>query len=163
MSRDDELAALKQEVAALKEALSGKEDKAEPKSTFVPKTDAEWIDEMHQMRERQANSWMPPNAVQEMAQHPCNQVMRGVINDRHAPTSPSMAGTTGAVTGVHRHDGGAPSSTPGWVAPTPLSNPPGVAQADRLMDHQDKLDRIELARRIGAHEAAMRAAEKGKG
>ena len=73
-----------------------------------------------------------------------------------------MAGASGAVTGVHL-GGNAPVNTGGWGAATPLGPPPGVAQADRLMDAQDRKDRVELAQRIAAHEAAMRAAEKGKG
>ena len=80
----EEIAALRRELDELK----GKVDP--PKSTFVPMTDAEHSNWVHQMRERQANSWMPPSAVQEMANHPCNQVMGGVIQDRHAPNTPAM-------------------------------------------------------------------------
>jgi hypothetical protein len=32
----------------------------------------------------------------------------------------------------------------GWREPTPLGPPPGVAQADKLMDMQDARDRAEL-------------------
>jgi hypothetical protein len=42
----------------------------------------------------------------------------------------------------------------GWRDPAPLGPPPGIAQADRLMDAQDAKDRAELiaqeARRLGA-------------
>jgi hypothetical protein len=68
----DELAALKKKVEELEAKVSP------PKSDFKPMSDAEWRDRVHQMRERQANSWMPPSAVEEMANHPCNQVMGGV-------------------------------------------------------------------------------------
>jgi hypothetical protein len=46
------------------------------------------------------------------------------------------------------------STTPGWVREAPLTLPPGVALADKLMDAQDAKDRYELmqaeARRIAA-------------
>jgi hypothetical protein len=150
----DELAALKKKVEELEAKVSP------PKSTFVPKTDAEWADEMHQMRERRMALATPPSVIRDWAVIP-EHIVRGVVQDRHAPTSPSMAGTSGAVTRVHL-GGGAPVNNSGWVAPTPLRPPDGVAQADRLMDAADARDRIELAQRIAAHEAAMRAA-KGKG
>jgi len=78
----DELAALKKEVAALKEALSGKADKPEPKKEFVPQP-YERYDPTEGMR-------MPLSALQAMVQDPSNQVMPGVLQDRHAPTSPTM-------------------------------------------------------------------------
>jgi len=56
--------------------------------------------------------------------------------------------------------GGGPANVPGsgtgWQTPTPLSPPPGVAQADRLMDAQDARDRAELIER----EARLQAMEK---
>ena len=149
MSDKSELAALKKKVEALESALSGKEDKPEPKKEFVPKTDAEWIDEMHQMRERQANSWMPPNAVQEMAQHPCNQVMRGVIQDRHAPTGPSSQGaipSSQQVSNVHV-DG--PANTSGWREPTSLGPQPGIGWVDAIAIADDARQRAELKRKLG--------------
>ena len=45
----------------------------------------------------------------------------------------------------------------GWVEPRPLESPPGVAIADRLMDHQDKIDRAELIER------ELKLARMGKG
>jgi hypothetical protein len=151
--QDEEIAALRKELDELKAKVSP------PKSTFVPMSDAEWIDRMHQAAERRANSWMPPSTIQEMAQHQCNQVMGGVINDRHAPNNPSMIPPS-ATSGASPRSAG---SGTGYVDPRPLRPPDGVAQADRLMDAADARDRIELAKRIGAHEAAMRAAQKGGG
>ena len=43
--------------------------------------------------------------------------------------------------------------------PAPLEAPPGVALADRLMDHQDKIDRAELIER----ELKLAKAKMGKG
>jgi hypothetical protein len=143
----ERLAQLEAEVAALKAKVDP------PKSTFVEMSDAEWRDKMHQAAERRANSWMPPNAVQAMANHPCNQVMGGVVNDRHAPNTPGTLPRSQSVGNAQPVERGT-----GWSTPTPLRPPDGVAQADRLMDAADKADRIELAQRIAAHEAAMRAA-----
>jgi hypothetical protein len=136
----EEIAQLKREVEALKAKVDP------PKSTFKEMSDAEWRDHVHQMRERQANSWMPPNAIREMASHPCNQVMPGVIQDRHAPNSPATIPRTEGPSNAR--SGNVAGSGTGWAAEIPLSNPPGVAQADRLMDAQDARDRAELARKL---------------
>jgi hypothetical protein len=56
----DELAELKAKVAALEAKVSP------PKSDFVPMSDEQHRDMVHQMRERQANTWMPPDAIREM-------------------------------------------------------------------------------------------------
>ena len=40
-----------------------------------------------------------------------------------------------------------PRNTGGWRDEIPLSSPPGVELADRLMDHQDAKDRAELIER----------------
>ena len=155
-NQKEEIAALKREVAELKAAV---QPKPQPSREDQERATAKWIDEMHQMREGRMSMATPPEVVRDwnvLDNATCRDlVQHGTVQ------SPSMAGTTGAVTGVHRHDG-APVNTSGWREPTPLSNPPGVAQADRLMDAQDRRDRVELAQRIAAHEAAMRAAEKGK-
>jgi len=36
----------------------------------------------------------------------------------------------------------------GWSEPLPLCNPPGVELADRLMDQQDRIDRIRRERML---------------
>ena len=36
----------------------------------------------------------------------------------------------------------------GWSEPLPLTNPPGVDLADRLMDQQDQIDRIRRERML---------------
>jgi hypothetical protein len=60
---DDIKKAVAEEVARQLAELKAKEA---PKPEFKPMTDAEHRDMVHQMRERQANSWMPPNAIREM-------------------------------------------------------------------------------------------------
>jgi hypothetical protein len=42
----------------------------------------------------------------------------------------------------------------GWRNAAPLSNPPGIAQADRLMDAADAADRVELAQRLARQKLA---------
>src|SRR6516162_879633 len=81
----DELAALKKKVEELEAKVSP------PKSTFVPMTDAEHRDWVHQMRERQANSWMPHSAVRDMVAAEPKGFMHDVaLRDARAPNSPGM-------------------------------------------------------------------------
>jgi hypothetical protein len=134
----DELAALKKKVEELEAKVSP------PKSDFVPMTDAEHRDMVHQMRERQANAWMPPNAIRDMVNAEPKGFMHDVaLRDARAPNNPGMIPDNQQV----RSAGGGRGT--GWVDPAPLSNPPGVAQADKLMDEQDRRDRAELAQRLG--------------
>jgi hypothetical protein len=141
----------KDDIAALRKRIEELEAKAKPpeKSTYVPMSDAEWRDQQHQIRERRMSMATPPSALQDMAAAEPKGFMSGVLHDNRAPTGPSSQGvipSTQQVSNVHPGGG---SATPGWVAPTPLSNPPGVALADRLMDEQDRRDRAELARKLG--------------
>jgi hypothetical protein len=138
----DDIAALKKKVEELEAKVSP------PKSTFVPMTDAEHRDMVHRMRERQANSWMPPSAIQEMIAAEPRGFMRDVaLRDARAPNSPSTIPRTEHPS--NRSSNVAGSGT-GWAREIPLSPPPGVAQADKLMDAQDRRDRAELAQRLGA-------------
>jgi hypothetical protein len=142
----DEISALRAEVAELKNALSGKEDKPPPKKEFKEESDAEWRDRMHQMRERQANLWMPPSAIQEMAGHPCNQVMAGVIRDRHAPTSPGMISRSEQPSDVR---GNVPGSGTGWAHEVPIGPPPGIQHVDAQLIADEVRQRAELKRKLG--------------
>jgi len=68
------------------------------------------------------------------------------VGDNRAPTSPGMIPReqpTGPA-------GGAPSPTPGYSEPRPLSPPPGIRWVDAQLDAQDAKDRAELARKLGA-------------
>jgi hypothetical protein len=126
-----------EEIAKLKARVEELERAAKPPEPFVPKS--------YERYDPTAGMSMPPSALRAMAQDPCNQVMRGVIQDRHAPTGrPGMIPSS-------QQGGGGPAHVPGggtgWVQPAPLGPPPGVAQADRLMDHQDAKDRAELIER----------------
>jgi hypothetical protein len=126
MSDKDELAALKKKVEELEAKVSP------PKSTFVPMSDAEWIDKMHQMRERRMNfaSAFHPDDLRAMEAACPTSAVKDIV--AHGTVqSPSMSGTSGAVTGVHL-GGNAPSSTPGYVDPRPLRPPEGVNWVDAI-------------------------------
>jgi hypothetical protein len=151
MADDDtkkEVAALKAEVEALKSALSGKEDKP-PKSTFVPMTDAEHMSRVHAMRERQANSWMPPSAVQAMIAAEPKGFMAGVVRDNRAPGPGNQSAIPTQATvresSPVRESGG----TAGWVEPRPLTNPPGTNWVDAIAIADDVRQRAELKRKLG--------------
>jgi hypothetical protein len=143
-----ELAELKAKSAAQDAKIAELEAKVDPpKSTFVPMTDAEWIDKMHQMREGRMAMAMPPSALQAMAAAEPKGFMSGVLRDnRNAPTSP-----TGMIPNSGRSAGApaAPSPTPGWVAPTPLSNPPGTNWVDAIAIADEVRQRAELKRKLG--------------
>ena len=124
MNQKDELAALKARVEEL-------EAKAKPpkKSDFVPMSDAEWRDQMHQLAEKRMSMATPPSVVRDWAVIP-DHIVKGIVQDRHAPTS-----ATGMIpSSQQRADTGSKSSTPGYVDPRPLSPPPGIDLIDRAVN-----------------------------
>ena len=125
----DEIAALKKKVEALESALSGKEDKPPPKKEFVPETDAEHQDRVHRMRERQANSWMPPDAIREMVAAEPKGFMQGVVADNRAPTSPGTIPHSEQPSNVR--PGNVPGSGTGWAHEIKLGPQPGIDLIDR--------------------------------
>src|SRR5215472_6830038 len=138
---DDEIDALRKRVEEL-------EAKAKPpeKSDFVPKTDAEWIDEMHQMRERRMSMATPPSVVRDLTVLD-NATCRDLV--QHGTVqSPSMAGTSGQVTSVHP-GGGAAVNTTGSVDPRPLRPPPGIEWVDAIAIADEVRQRAELKRKLG--------------
>ena len=139
MTAKEELAALKREVEELKAKLA-------PPKPFVS--------EPYQRYDPTAGMCMPPSALAAMVNAEPKGFMAGVVRDnRGAPTGP-----TGAI--PRSTGGGGPANVPGsgtgWAHETPIGPPPGVAQADRLMDAQDARDRAELIKR----DAQLRAMEK---
>jgi hypothetical protein len=140
MTAKEELAALKREVEELKAKLS-------PPKPFVSKP--------HEPIDWTARMSMPPSALAAMLAAEPRGFMQGVLRDnRGAPTGP-----TGMIPRSQQPAGGGPAASgsgTGWGHSTPLGPPPGVAQADRLMDAQDARDRAELVDR----EAKLQAMEK---
>jgi hypothetical protein len=125
----------KDKIAALEARIAELEAKGKPPAPFTP--------EPYQQFDRTAGMSMPPSAIQEMVNAE-NGIMREVaLRDTRAPTSPSSAGAIPSSQQLSNVRGS------GWQAPIPLSNPPGVKQADLLMDEQDRRDRAELARKLG--------------
>jgi len=149
----DEIAALRAEVDALKAA----QPKPEPTAEERERARLKWIDEMHQMREGRA-SVIPPWLVRDTVGGVTDADARDIFHASHRPQSPGSAiPSSQQLTGVH--PGGAPGGGTGWVAPMPLRPPPGVAQADRLMDAQDAKDRAELIEREAKFKAMQKLAE----
>jgi hypothetical protein len=123
MTNKDEIAALKKKVEELEAKFSP------PQSTFVPESDAEHIDRMHRMRERQANSWMPPDAIREMVAAEPRGFMQGVaLRDARAPQGPGTSIPSSQSVSNVRTGG---SATPGYVDPRPLGPQPGIDLIDR--------------------------------
>jgi hypothetical protein len=136
-------------ISALEARIAALEEKANPptKEEFVPVSDAEWRDRMHQAQERRMAMATPPSAMQDLVNAEPRGFMRGVLRDNRAPTGPGGAIPSSQQVSNVRGGG---SATPGWADPRPLSNPPGVAQADKIVDEFDRRDRAELAQRLGA-------------
>jgi hypothetical protein len=129
----DRIAALEREVAALKEA-------GKPPAPFKETPYQRW--------DPTANMSMPLSTMLEM-HRAAGHVMGGVLRDNRAPTGrPGMIPDSQQASNART--GNVPGSGTGWAREIPLSNPPSVAQADKLMDEQDRRDRAELAQRLGA-------------
>jgi hypothetical protein len=139
----DEIAALRKRI----EELEAKAKPPEPKKPFVPQP--------HQQYDPTAGMCMPPSALAAMAAAVPDRMLRDIVHDNRGPRTP-----TGMIPRSQQPTGGGPANVPGsgtgWAHQTPLGPPPGVAQADRLMDSQDQKDRAELIER----EAKFKAMEK---
>jgi len=138
MTNKDEIAELKARVAELERA-------AKPPDPFVPKP--------YRQFDPTAGMSMPRSTLMEMAAAVPDRMIKDIERDNQAPTgrpgmipSSQVSGPGGGVTG----------SGTGWVAPNPLSPPPGVNILDKIMDHEDAKDRAELIER----EARLRAMQK---
>jgi hypothetical protein len=137
----DQIAALQKEIEALKAKVDP------PKSTFVPESDAEFRDRLHQMRERQANSWMHPNAVRDLiaAERSFGMMKEVALRDARAPNTPGTIPSSQQASS--QHISGERGS--GWVDAAPIGPPPGIRYVDAQLDAQDAKDRAELARKLG--------------
>ena len=143
MTDKDRIAALEREVAELK----GKVDP--PKPTFVPKTDEEHRDWVYQMQERRMSLATPPSVVRDWAVIP-DHIVRGIREDRHAPTGPSSQGAIPSSQQVSNvHTGGGSANTTGWREPTPIGPPPGIGWVDAQLIADEVRQRAELKRKLG--------------
>ena len=136
MTQKDEIAALRAEVAALKTALSGKEDKPPPKKEFV--------EPPYQRYDPTANMRMPDSALRAMVEATPTDFLRDVVRDNRGPSTP-----TGTIPSSQQSASPRPSAGDGtgWGAASPLSPPPGLRYVDQQIDAQDQRDRAELIER----------------
>ena len=134
MRNEERIAKLEAEIAALKKA-------AEPPKAFTP--------EPYQRYDPTAGMSMPRSTMQEMVALLPDGMIQGIVHHNRAPT-----GRPGVIpqqqTGVQpARAANPPGDGTGWAREIPLSNPPGVAQADRIADEFARRDRAELAERLG--------------
>jgi len=120
----EEIAALRKELDELKSALAPK-----PKSDFVPMTDEQHRDWVHQTNERRMSlaSNFHPDDLRAMERACPTPMMKEIaLRDARGPTSPGgmVPSSSGQVQG--------PSGGTGWVEPVPLSNPPGTFWVDAI-------------------------------
>jgi hypothetical protein len=138
----DDLDALKARVAELERA-------SKPAAPF---TDPDWqpINPLDRLS-------MPRSAMLEMARACPDSFIKDIVGDHRAPQGPSgIVPSSQQLSNVRGTSGRG-----GWSNPIPLQNPPGTNYVDRLMDHQDTVDRqdrvVEEAQR-----RAMLKVEKPK-
>ena len=127
---EDELAALRREVSELKATIN----KPAPAPIDWDRRIAEHNAQLHQMRERRmahASNFHPDDLRAMEAACPTSAVKDIVAHG--TVQSPSMSGTSGAVTGVHL-GGNAPVNTSGYVDPRPLGPQPGIDLIDRAVN-----------------------------
>jgi hypothetical protein len=118
----DKIAALEQEVARLKAKVSP------PKSTFVPETDEEHRDRMHQMRERNASvipPWLRDACAGGVSDADCADIVRA----SHRPIGrPGMIPDSSQQVSNARPAAG---DGKGWAREIPLGPQPGIDLIDR--------------------------------
>ena len=124
----ERLAQLEAEVAALKAA----QPKPKPSREEEERATAKWINDMHQMRERRMSMAMPPSVHQYFADGVTAADCADLRQQARRPTGmPGMIPSSHQPSDVRAPQ---PSSTPGWVEPTPLGPPPGIDLIDRAVN-----------------------------
>jgi hypothetical protein len=152
MTDNNELADLKRELAQVKAAMKPLDPAALEREARA------WRNQMHQAAEgrmSRANAFSHDQLAAMEAAVPAD-MCRDLV--RHGTVQgPSAAGSSGQVTKVSSNAGLVGSNT-GWRTATPISPPPGVAIADRLMDAQDARDRHERMVEEARRQALLKAA-----
>jgi hypothetical protein len=151
----DKITALERELAEIKAV----QDKAKPIDFEAERiAAAKYVDEMRQLSERRMSLAMPPSAVRYFADGVTAADCADLRRASHSPIGPSpMSPSSPPVSGARR---GVAGSGTGWAHSAPLGPPPGVAQADRLMDAQDAKDRAELIRQEAQQRALAKLAKQ---
>jgi len=144
MAHKDEVAALRKRNEELEERiekLEAKSKPSEPEKPFVspPYEPIDWTARMS----------MPPSALRAMVEAVPDSVMRGVIADRHAPTSPGGAIPASGQASAGGGPANAPGGGSGWISPARLSPPPGIGWVDAQLIADEVRQRAELKRKLG--------------
>jgi hypothetical protein len=151
MTNKDEIAELRNEVERLKAHVA---PKPLPSEADVAAHRAA----MHEAAERRmgcASNFSPDQLAAFEAACPTDVARDIVARGGVSPPSSHGAGNT-----VSAPSGAYLPNTSGWRQATPIQSPPGVKQADLLMDAQDAKDRHDLIVEEARRTAARRLAEK---
>jgi hypothetical protein len=118
------------ELDELKKRIEELEKAAKPLEPFVPGPRFQF--------DPTANASMPASAMKAMIDAVPDRLMNELRSDALKPNpitgGPNPQPQTRAV-----------QRGSGWRDEVPISSPPGVALADRLVDHRDRIDKAELA------------------
>lgn len=152
MTDDKRIAALEAEIAKLKSSQP---------TPIDHEAASRWKDRQHQLSEeralRDAKSFFSRDELRAMrAAAPDDQCREIAMRDCRAPQGPSSGGASGQVTKVSSN-AGLIGSNSGWRRETALGPQPHINHVDRLMDAQDRRDRLAL---IQQEEARLRAEQK---
>jgi len=147
----EEIAQLKKELAEVKAAVP----KPQKSSAELERENREWMDQMHQMRERRMNFTTPPSVVRDMAGGVTEADCADLRRASHRPTGPSpMAPSSPPDVGVRR--GGVAGGGTGWAREIP----PGASHHQRYVDAQlDAADARDKAERM-KQEAQLKAIDR---
>jgi hypothetical protein len=143
MTDKDRIAALERDLADLK---AGK-----PTHEEMERSAAEWGDQMHQLRERNA-SHIPRWLVRECAGGVTNADAQDLVRASHAPQGPSGQGVISSgqmLSNVRPGGGGVPGMGTGTAREIPFGPSMHQHHLDRLLNAQDEKDRVELVERLG--------------
>src|SRR6516162_8877536 len=136
----EEIAQLKKELAEVKAAVP----KPQKSSAELERENREWMDQMHQMRERRMNFTTPPSVVRDMAGGVTEADCADLRRASHRPTGPSpMAPSSPPVTGVRR---GVAGDGTGWSREISLGPSPHQRYVDAQLDAADARDKAERIR-----------------
>ena len=153
MSDSKQIAELKAEIEKLKAAVTP--------TRSDPAAEARFKDEMHAMAERRAER-MSTFSREELADFE-RAVPTSIVKDIAMRDGRAPQGRPGVIPNQQASDVRGPvGGTSGWREATPLANPPGVNWADRLMDHQDAVDRHDRIVEAARRDALVKIAEKPK-
>jgi hypothetical protein len=83
---------------------------------------------------------MPLNAIAAMVAAIPESVIRGIVADSFKGNPITGSSNPQPTSQVQRGSG--------WAKPIPIESPPGIEHCDRMMDQQDRIDRVELALRL---------------